>query len=108
MHISNGTTIYSRSAVMAAADRQRSGNGALQSSPVEPLRNRRLWLATNSIANQYKREKSWFLSLFSIPAEASRPLGEWFLSSESIGISIIWMYPTLEGEVRVGKSRNFS
>ena len=28
--------------VMAAADQQSSGNDALQNSPVEPLRNRRL------------------------------------------------------------------
>ena len=60
---------------MAAADRQRSGNGALENSPVEPLRNRRLSLAANSMATQDKRERSRFLSLFSTPADVSRPFG---------------------------------
>ena len=41
-HTCNGTTIYSRSTAMAAADRQRSGNARKQ--PREPLRNRRLCL----------------------------------------------------------------
>ena len=60
---------------MAAADRQRSGNGALENSPVGPLRNRRLSLAANSMANQYKRENSGFAPCFLSRRTRAVPLG---------------------------------
>ena len=64
MHISNVTTIYSRSTVMAAADRQRSGNGATQSSPLGPLRNRRLCLPQTAWQTSTSSKKAGFAPVF--------------------------------------------